>query len=141
MISSTKPSSPRKAVRWLARSTLASKLFAHCSLSSWGEIMSIRFDSNHTENALQIVVAEESDFKRAFAAAITQGNFGAEAFAHFVLHRYHMQVASGNRRAAASGPVACCGLLVLQCSDQFFRLPHGQAVLDYTFRREVLMLV
>src|SRR5215213_4177072 len=105
MISSTKPSNPRKAVRWLARSTLASKLFAHCSRSSWGEIMSIRFDSNHTENAFQVVVTEETDFERAFAAAIAQGNLGAETFTHFVLHRNHMQVARSDGRAATGGPV------------------------------------
>src|SRR5215471_9357315 len=77
-ISSTKPSSPTKAVIWAARSVAEESWRAQASRNSGvftRNTPSLRHSEN-LEDAFEFAVAEERDFQRAFAVGVAQVNFG-----------------------------------------------------------------
>src|ERR1041385_91848 len=128
MISSTNPSRPMKAVRWLARSTDASRRLAHCSRSSQGECISVRLHPENTQNPLQVSIVEKFDLERTFAQPIAKLHFRPKTFADFAFNRGQVRIAyrePGTVRGFAGGRRS--GVLVLQVRDQFFRLPHRQS--------------
>src|SRR6185436_15975408 len=99
MISSTKPSRPRKTLSSRADSAAKASLCAHCSRYSGEFVMegnsgrSIEVDACNFQNALEIVLIEKTNFNHPFSLAITQLHFCSEPLPQPIFQINHVSIA------------------------------------------------
>src|SRR5260221_4403500 len=139
-ISSTKPSRPTKARRWLAVSTSVRSLAAHCSRSSSGCIMplAVHLHAHDFKNPLQFGIGEEAHFHRALSLAIAQLDFGAEPFAQSGFQINDMGVAIGEMRIGRARGRGVRRAPLLQLEHQFLGLADVQVVSEDAFGGQLL---
>jgi len=88
------------------------------------------------EKTLQVVIAEEPNFQRAFALGITQMDLGAQPLPELVFNAGHVSILAWRRRASFGSP----GWARLQFGDHGFRLPHIEVLFQDPVGGKLLLL-